>query len=136
LRGCRQLGLAAVPMLDVDRYRGELIGRATAPLTAAGAVWLLAELMRLTVAAAQAAAVPVMRLGVQTSIDFALHTTAGRAGVFSVAAAAVVSVAAVAAPRTVPTNVAVAGLAAGGVAARTLTGHFAASALGGVAVAH
>jgi copper resistance protein D len=130
------LGLAAVPMLDVDRYRGELIGRATAPLTAAGAVWLLAELMRLTVAAAQAAAVPVMRLGVQTSIDFALHTTAGRAGVFSVAAAAVVSVAAVAAPRTVPTNVAVAGLAAVGVAARTLTGHFAASALGGVAVAH
>jgi putative copper resistance protein D len=77
-----------------------------------------------------------MRLGVQTSIDFALHTAAGRSGVFSVAAAAVVSVAAVAAPRTVPTNVAVAGLAAGGVAARTLTGHFAASALGGVAVAH
>jgi putative copper resistance protein D len=129
------LGLAAVPMLEVDRYRGELIDRATAPLTAAGAVWLLAELMRLTVAAAQAAAVPVMQLGVQTSIDFALHTTAGRAGVFSVAAAAVVSVAAVAAPRNVPMNVAVAGLAAVGVAARTLTGHFAESALGGVAVA-
>jgi putative copper resistance protein D len=26
-------GLAAVPMLDIDRYRGELIRRATAPLT-------------------------------------------------------------------------------------------------------
>jgi len=129
------LGLAAVPMLEVDRYRGELIDRATAPLTAAGAVWLLAELMRLTVAAAQAAAVPVMQLGVQTSIDFALHTAAGRAGLFSLAAAAVVSVAAVAAPRNVPMNVAVAGLAAVGVAARTVTGHFAESALGGVAVA-
>jgi putative copper resistance protein D len=129
------LGLAAVPMLDVDRYRGELIDRATAPLTTAGAVWLLAELTRLTVAAAQAAAVPVMQLGVQTSIDFALHTAAGRAGLFSLAAAAVVSVAAVAAPRNVPMNVAVAGLAAVGVAARTLTGHFAESALGGVAVA-
>jgi putative copper resistance protein D len=89
----------------------------------------------LTVAAAQAAAVPVMQLGVQTSIDFALHTAAGRAGLFSLAAAAVVSVAAVAAPRNVPMNVAVAGLAAVGVAARTLTGHFAESALGGVAVA-
>jgi putative copper resistance protein D len=129
------LGLAAVPMLEVDRYRGELIGRATAPLTAAGAVWLLAELTRLTVAAAHAAAVPVMRLGVQTSVDFALHTAAGRTGLFSLAAAAAVCLAAVAAPRTIAMNVAVAGLAAGGVAARTLTGHFAASALGGVAVA-
>ncbi|HZN82574.1 MAG TPA: copper resistance protein CopD, partial [Mycobacterium sp.] len=29
------IGLAAVPMLDVDRYRGELIRRATGPLTIA-----------------------------------------------------------------------------------------------------
>ena len=52
------LGLAVVPMLDVARYRGELIGRATIPLAAAGAVWLLAELTRLVVSAAQAAACP------------------------------------------------------------------------------
>ena len=40
-------GLAAVPMLDIDRYRGELIRRATGPLTIAGAIWLVAELLRL-----------------------------------------------------------------------------------------
>jgi copper resistance protein D len=129
------LGLAAVPMLDLDRYRGELIGRATAPLTAASAVWMLAELTRLIVAAAQAAAVPVSRLGVQTAVDFALHTAAGRAGLFSFAAAAVVGLAVVAAPRTVAMNVAVAGVAAVGMAARPLTGHFAEGAVGGLAVA-
>ena len=47
-------GLAAVPMLDIDRYRGELIRRATGPLTIASAIWLVAELLRLGVAAAQA----------------------------------------------------------------------------------
>jgi putative copper resistance protein D len=129
------LGLAAVPMLDIDRYRGELIRRATAPLTIAAAVWLLAELLRLGVAAAQAAAVPVSRLGLHTAVDFALRTTAGRSGLFSTVAAGLVSVAVVAAPRSVSTNVAVAGLAAAGVAARPLTGHFSESALGGAAVA-
>jgi putative copper resistance protein D len=129
------LGLAAVPMLDVDRYRGELIRRATAPLTIAAAVWLIAELLRLGVAAAQAAAVPVSRLGLHTAVDFALHTTAGRSGLFSTVAAGLVSVAVVAAPQSVSTNVAVAGLAAAGVAARPLTGHFSESALGGAAVA-
>jgi putative copper resistance protein D len=34
-------GLAAVPTLDIERYRGELIRRATGPLTIAGAVWLV-----------------------------------------------------------------------------------------------
>ena len=129
------LGLAVVPMLDHERYRGELISRATAPLAAAGAVWLLAELARLVVAAAQAAAVPVVRLGVQTSVDFALHTEAGRAGLFSFAAAALVCLSAAAAPRSVPMNIAVAGFAAVGVAARPLTGHFSESTLGGLAVA-
>ena len=129
------LGLAAVPMLDIDRYRGELIRRATAPLTIAAAVWLLAELLRLGVAAAQAAAVPVSRLGLHTAVDFALHTTAGRSGLFSAVAASLVCVAVAAAPRSVSTNVAVAGLAAAGVAARPLTGHFSESALGGAAVA-
>ena len=128
------LGLAVVPMLDVDRYRDELIGRATVPLAAAGAVWLVAELTRLVVSAAQAAAVPVTRLGVQTSVEFAVHTAPGRAGLFSLVAAAVCLVA-LAAPRTVPMNVVVAGVAAVGVAARPLTGHFSESALGGLAVA-
>ena len=129
------MGLAAVPMLDIDRYRGELIRRATAPLTIAAAVWLLAELLRLGVAAAQAAAIPVSRLGLHTAVDFALHTTAGRSGLFSAVAAGLVCLAVVAAPRSVSTNVAVAGFAAAGVAARPLTGHLSESALGGVAVA-
>jgi copper resistance protein D len=129
------LGLAMVPMLDDARYRGELTRRATAPLAVAAAVWLLAELVRLTVSAAEAAAVPVIRLGAQTSVDFALHTAAGRAGMFSLAAAAGVCLSAVAAPRISPMNVAVAGFAAAGVAARPLTGHFSDSALGGLAVA-
>ena len=128
-------GLAAVPVVDVDRYREELIRRATAPLTIAAAVWLLAELLRLGVAAAEAAAVPASRLGIHTAIDFALHTTGGRSGLFSAVAAGLLCVAVVAAPRSVSTNVVVAGLAAAGVAARPLTGHLSDSALGGVAVA-
>jgi copper resistance protein D len=128
-------GLAAVPMLDIDRYRGELIRRATGPLTIASASWLIAELLRLGVAAAQAAAVPVARLGVRTAVDFALHTTPGRSGLFSAVAAGLVCVTVVATPRSASTNVAVAGFAAAGVAARPLTGHLSESALGGVAVA-
>jgi copper resistance protein D len=128
-------GLAAVPMLDIDRYRGELIRRATGPLTIASAIWLIAELLRLGVAAAQAAAVPVARLGVRTAVDFALHTTPGRSGLFSAVAAGLVCVTVVATPRSASTNVAVAGFAAAGVAARPLTGHLSESALGGVAVA-
>ncbi len=128
-------GLAAVPMLDIDRYRGELIRRATGPLTIASAIWLVAELLRLGVAAAQAAAVPVSRLGVHTAVDFAVHTAPGRSGLFSAVAAALVCVTVVATPRSSSTNVAVVGLAAAGVAARPLTGHLSESALGGVAVA-
>ena len=110
-------------MLDIDRYRGELIRRATVPLTIAGAVWLVAELLRLVVEAAQAAAIPMSRLGVDTAAEFALHTAPGRSGLFSAAAAGLVCLVVVAAPRTASTNVAVAGLAAAGVAARPLTGH-------------
>jgi putative copper resistance protein D len=128
-------GLAAVPMLDIDRYRGELIRRATGPLTIASAIWLVAELLRLGVAAAQAAAVPVSRLGVHTAVDFAVHTSPGRSGLFSAMAAALLCVTVVATPRSSSTNVAVVGLAAAGVAARPLTGHLSESALGGVAVA-
>jgi putative copper resistance protein D len=59
----------------------------------------------------------------------------GRSGLFSTVAAALVCVAAMAAPRSTSTNVAVAGFAAAGVAARPLTGHLSESALGGTAVA-
>jgi putative copper resistance protein D len=129
------LGLAVVPMLDDERYRGEIIGRATAPLAAASAVWLLAEVGRLIVAAAQAAAVPITGLDVQTTVDFALRTAPGRAGALGVVAAAALCVAIIAAPRTVPVNFVVAGLAAVGLTARLVTGHFFESALGGLALA-
>lgn len=129
------LGLAVVPMLDIDRYRGELTRRATGPLTLASAAWLLAELLRLGLEAAQAAAVPLSRLGVHTAVDFAVHTTPGRSALFSTVAAALVCVAVVAAPRSATTNIAVAGIAAAGVAARPLTGHLSESAVGGLAVA-
>lgn len=129
------LGLAAVPMLDDERYRPELIRRATAPLSVAGAVWLVAELGRLIVAGAQAAAVPIWRLGVPTTVDFVSDTAAGRAGTLSVAAAAALCLATVAAPRTAPLNLVVAGLAAVGLTSRLITGHFFESALGGLALA-
>ncbi len=129
------LGLTAVPMLDVTRYRDELIRRATAPLAVAAAVWLLAESSRLIVEAAEAAAVPVTRLGVNTAVDFAAHTAPGRSGLFSAAAAAVVCLVSIAAPRSATTNVGLAGVAAVGLAARPLTGHLAQDAIGGLAVA-
>ncbi len=129
------LGLAVVPMLDDERYRGELIARATAPLTAASALWLVAELGRLIGMAAQAAAVPVWRLGVPTTVDFARDTAAGRAGMIGVVVAAAVCLGTLVAPRTPPLNLVVAGLAAVGVTARLVTGHFFESALGGLAVA-
>lgn len=129
------LGLAAVPMLDGTRHRGELMRRAVSPLAAAAAVWLLAELTRLVVAAAQTAGVRVLRLDVGTVTDFAVATTAGRSGLVALAAAAVVCVVALAAPPAVSTVAVLTGVAAIGVVARPLTGHFAESALGGLAVA-
>ena len=129
------LGLAVVPMLDDERYRRELIGRATVPLSAAGAVWLVAELGRLIVAAAQTAAVPIWRLSAPTTVDFALDTAAGRAGTLAAAAAAALCVVTVAAPRTAALNLVVAGLAAVGLVSRLITGHFFESAVGGLALA-
>jgi putative copper resistance protein D len=129
------LGLAVVPMLDIDRYRDELTHRASAPLATAAAVWLLAELTRLIVAAAQAAAVTTTPVSVPMAVEFALDTAAGRSGLVSVAAAALAGLVAAAAPRTAPIAVITAGLAAAGVAARTAAGHLSQSALGAVAVA-
>jgi putative copper resistance protein D len=122
-------------LLDDERYRRELVGRATVPLSAAGAVWLVAELGRLIMAAAQAAAVPVWRLGVPTTVDFALDTAAGRAGTLAVVAAAALCAATVAAPRTATVNLVAASLAAVGLMSRLITGHFFESAVGGLALA-
>jgi putative copper resistance protein D len=132
------LGLAAVPLLETGRYRGELSARATGPLAAAAAVWLVAELTRLVVTAAQTTAVPVMRLGLRTSVQFTLDTTAGRSGLVSVAAAAVCLAAGqkgTIAARMLPVVVATVGAAAVGLAVRTVTGHLGENALGGIAVA-
>ncbi|MGV0743224.1 CopD family protein [Mycolicibacterium sp. XJ870] len=129
------LGLAAVPLLDAARYRTELARTAAGPLAVSGAVWLLAELVRLIVVAAQTAAVSVQHVGVRTVIEFTLHTGGGRAGLVSIAAPLAVCAAALVATRTASTTVAIVGIAAAGVAARTLAGHLAESPLGGMAVA-
>ncbi len=129
------LGLAAVPMLDTGRYRDELTRRAGAPLALAAGFWLLAELCRLVVGAAGAAAVPVTRLGLVTTLEFTVATSAGRSGLFSVVAAGLVVLVALVAPRTPPAAIAVAGIAAAGLVARTIGGHMSASSLGAVAIA-
>ncbi|MCT7661541.1 copper resistance D family protein [Mycobacterium deserti] len=129
------LGVAAVPALDTARHRRELMDRAAAPLAVATAVWLLAELTRFLLAAAQAGAISVGTLGLATTVEFALGTATGRAGLVGVAAATAACATVLIAPRSIPTHLAAAGLIAIGVAARPLTGHFADSALGGLAVA-
>ena len=101
----------------------------------AAGFWLFAELCRLVVGAAAAAAVPVTRVGLPTTAEFATATSAGRSGLFSAAAAGLVLVVALAAPRTPPAAVAAAGIAAVGLVARTIGGHMSASALGAVAIA-
>ncbi|OFB43476.1 copper resistance protein CopD [Mycolicibacterium sp. (ex Dasyatis americana)] len=129
------LGLAAVPLLESDRYRAELGRRAAGPLALAAAVWLLAELVRLTVEATQTAGVGFWQIGVRTLSDFCLHTAAGRSGLVGIAAALIVGVVGIAVGRGVATTVPIVGLAAVGMAARTLTGHLSESPIGGMAVA-
>jgi len=128
------LGLAAVPWLDDARHRAELAASRAAPLAVAAAVWLIAELTRLVVATAATAAVPLTRLGSGTAVDYAVATAPGRAGLVGVVAAAGCAAASLASRRP-PVGVVVAGLAAAGTVARTLTGHFAESAAAGLAVA-
>jgi putative copper resistance protein D len=132
------LGLAAVPMFDVARYRREVGERAAGPSILASAVWAAAEVVRLVVAAAQAAGVPAVRVGVRTTVEFAVATSAGRSGLLCVAAAVMVGVVATVAARTEWTpaaGVVMAGAAAVGLTGRTLVGHLAESAGGGLAVA-
>ena len=93
------LGLAVVPMLDTGRLPGaSSTPRAGCPLGWAAGLWLFTELCRLVVGAAAAAAVPVSRVGLTTTAEFATATSAGRSGLFSVAAAGLVLVVALAAP--------------------------------------
>ncbi|WP_166907046.1 CopD family protein [Mycobacterium sp. DL440] len=129
------LGLAAVPLLESDRYRAELSRRAARPLGLVAAIWLLTEIVRLTVEAAQTAGVGFWQIGVRTLTDFGLHTTAGRSGLVGIAAALIVAGAAILAPRGATTTVATVGVAAVGMAARTLAGHLSESPVGGIALA-
>lgn len=132
------LGLVVVPAFDVERYRGELAGRAARPLIVVSAVWAIAELVRLFVGAAEAAGSSAGRVGVRTAVVFAVDTAPGRAGLVCLAAAVVVCAVAVAAPGNgAPTSTAgvlAIGAAAIGVAGRSLVGHLSESPLGGVAV--
>ncbi|PEG56716.1 CopD family protein [Mycolicibacterium boenickei] len=129
------LGLAAVPLLETDRYRAELSRKAAGPLAVAAAAWLLAEIVRLTVDAAQTAGVGFWQIGVRTLTDFGLHTAAGRSGPVGIAAALIVGVMAILVPRGATTTATTVGVAAVGMAARTLAGHLSESAVGGMAVA-
>jgi putative copper resistance protein D len=129
------LGLAVVPMLDAGRYRDELTHRAGGPLPWAAGFWLFAELCRMVVGAADAAALPVTRVGLTTTAEFAMATSAGRSIVFSIAAAALVLVVALVAAKTPPAAVSAAGITAVGLVARTIGGHMSASAFGAVAIA-
>lgn len=128
------LGLTVVPRFDDPRYRAELADRAARPLIASSAVWAIAELVRLVVAAAQAAGVSLIRLDLRTATDFAVGTAAGRSGLTCLAAAVAVAVLASTRPRSAASSVAATGLAASGLAARSLVGHLSASPVGGVAV--
>jgi copper resistance protein D len=129
------LGLAVVPTLDAGRYRDELTRRAGGPMTWAAGLWLFAELCRTVVGAADAADVPVTRVGLRTTVEFATVTSGGRSSVFSIAAAALVLAVAVVASKTPPAAVAAAGITAVGLVARTVGGHMSASAFGGIAIA-
>ena len=133
--GAATLGLSAVPMLDAGRHREELTRRAGGPLAAAAGFWLFAELCRLVVGAAAAAAVPVTRVGVTTTAEFAFVTSTGRSYVFSVIAAGLVLVIALIAPKTPAAGVAAAGVTVAGLVARTIGGHMSANAFGGIAIA-
>lgn len=129
------VGLSVVPMLDAGRHREELAQRAGGPLAWSAGFWLFAELCRLVVGAAAAAAVPVTRVGLTTTADFAVVTSAGRSLMFSAGAAGVVLVIALVAPKTPPAAVGAAGVTTIGLIARTIGGHMSASTFGGIAIA-
>lgn len=128
------LGLAAVPHFDEQRYRGELLRRASGPLVVSGAVWLVAELVRVTVSAAELVNVTVDRLSLRTAWEFATATAAGRSALFSLVAALLICLSALWLQPTVSLRLTVAGIAGIGIAARAVTGHLAEGTLGATAV--
>ena len=96
-------------------------------------VWLLAEVVRLTLAAAQAADVAVARLRLHTVAKFT--TTIGwRAALLSLTAAALVCVLALVPLRTRGSRITLAATAAIGICARAITGHAGDSVLGAAAI--
>jgi putative copper resistance protein D len=109
--------------------------RATTPLVLASAVWLVAELVRLMLAAADAAGTSVTALGLRTAWEFCVQTAPGRAGLFTVFAATVVCAVASWVPRTASAGVATAGVACLGIVGHALTGHVSDSSWGGIAIA-
>ncbi|GJF09952.1 copper resistance protein D [Mycolicibacterium cyprinidarum] len=129
------VGLAAVPVLDAGRYREEFIRRASAPLVAASAVWLVAELIRLVLAGAEAAGTGVHGLGMHTAVEFALRTAPGRAGLITMAAALAVCVVAALAPRSDSARIVATALGGIGIVGHPLTGHLSMNPWGGVAIA-
>lgn len=129
------LGLALLPMLDESRYRAELVRGAARPLAVVAVVWLIAEAVRVTLAAAAAADAPLRRLPLHTALEFLTMTAGGSAMLLSVAAAAVVCLLAVLGPTATAAQVTLAGAAAIGVAARAVTGHLADNPLGAIAIA-
>lgn len=129
------LGFAVVSRFDDARYRDELARRSSGPLVVCASGWAIAELVRLVVTAAQSAGTSVLGLGVGTAIDFASGTAAGRSSVVCLIAATAVAVVAAFVPRTPGVDVATAGLAALGLASRSLVGHLSATTVGGLAVA-
>jgi copper resistance protein D len=133
--GVVTLGLSVVPMLDVNRYRNELARKARRPVAAAAGLWMFAELCRLAVGAAEAAAAPVTRVGLATTVEFAWVTSAGRSILFSIAAAGLVLLVALVGRARPPATIAASGLAAAGLVARAIGGHMSASSLGAIAIA-
>lgn len=129
------LGLAVVPALDGPRYRAELVRRATAPLVVASATWVVAELVRLALAGAEAVGTTVTRLGLREAWEFATYTAPGRAGLLTVLAAAAVCAVTSVAARSGPAGIAGAGFACIGVIGHPLTGHLSGSVLGGASIA-
>src|SRR6202521_1486765 len=111
------IGLAIVPALEPGRRRAELAARAVGPLIAVSAAWLVAEVLRQLLTAAETAAVPPLGLPVRTVGDFTLQTVAGRAGLLSVGAAAAVCAGAASGRRSPPLAGTAAGGAAGGLRA-------------------
>jgi putative copper resistance protein D len=129
------LGLAIVPMLDTARRRDEVGAAAAGPLVVVSAAWFVAEVVRQIVAAAATAGVSATGLPVHTVVEFTLRTMAGRAGVVSIAAAAVVCALAATCRRSTALGIATAGAAVVGIAARAVSGHLSENNWGALAVA-